>query len=106
MEEAFSSSDPNDMSPRKSRKRKYSGDPAKEDEDEGIQPAKRTAHDVTERRYRTNLNDKFSVLRDSVPSLRVTSRGGRGEDTTENREELHGLAPAHNLSKGTVSSPR
>jgi hypothetical protein len=91
--EVLSSSDP-DMSPKESRKRKYFADSEREDEDEGIQPAKKTAHNMIEKRYRTNLNDKFAVLRDSVPSLGVTSRSGRGEDTTEDREELHGCGPA------------
>jgi hypothetical protein len=41
-------------------------------------------------------------LRDSVPSLRIMSKSARGEDTTEDREELHGLTPAHKLNKATV----
>ena len=101
--ETFSSPDPDEMSPKASRKRKYSANPKEDDKDEGYQPVKKTAHNMIEKRYRINLNDKFAVLRDSVPSLRVTSRNGRGEDTTEDREELHGLAPAQNLNKGTVS---
>ncbi|KAL5603729.1 hypothetical protein FOVSG1_006479 [Fusarium oxysporum f. sp. vasinfectum] len=92
--EVLSSSDHDDTSPKESRKRKYSADSEKEDEDEGIQPTKKTANNVIEKRYQTNLNDKFAVLRDSVPSLRVASRSGRGEDTTENREELHSCGPA------------
>jgi hypothetical protein len=41
-------------------------------------------------------------LRDSVPSLRIMTKSARGEDTTEDREELHGLTPAHKLNKATV----
>ncbi|KAF3761309.1 hypothetical protein M406DRAFT_357688, partial [Cryphonectria parasitica EP155] len=59
---------------------------------------------MIEKRYRTNLNDKIAALRDSVPSLRVLSKSARGEDTTEDREELHGLTPAHKLNKATVLS--
>ncbi|GKT57878.1 sterol regulatory element binding protein sre1 [Colletotrichum tofieldiae] len=40
----------------------------------------------------------------SVPSLRIMSKSARGEDTTEDREELHGLTPAHKLNKATVLS--
>ena len=58
---------------------------------------------MIEKRYRTNLNDKIAALRDSVPSLRIMSKSARGEDTTEDREELHGLTPAHKLNKATVS---
>lgn len=89
-----------------SRKRKSSADEDDLDDDEdedGQQPVKKTAHNMIEKRYRTNLNDKIAALRDSVPSLRVLSKSARGEDTTEDREELHGLTPAHKLNKATVS---
>jgi hypothetical protein len=88
-----------------SRKRKVSADPDEEDEeDEDGKPIKKTAHNMIEKRYRTNLNDKIAALRDSVPSLRIMSKSARGEDTTEDREELHGLTPAHKLNKATVLS--
>lgn len=88
-----------------SRKRKSSADEDDlddEDDEDGQQPVKKTAHNMIEKRYRTNLNDKIAALRDSVPSLRVLSKSARGEDTTEDREELHGLTPAHKLNKATV----
>lgn len=87
------------------RKRKSSADmdEEEEEEDESQQPVKKTAHNMIEKRYRTNLNDKIAALRDSVPSLRIMSKSARGEDTTEDREELHGLTPAHKLNKATVS---
>ncbi|KAI2633468.1 hypothetical protein GGS21DRAFT_539707 [Xylaria nigripes] len=75
-----------------------------EDEDESHQPVKKTAHNMIEKRYRTNLNDKIAALRDSVPSLRIMSKSARGEDTTVDREELQGLTPAHKLNKATVLS--
>ncbi|KAM0331584.1 hypothetical protein ACHAQA_003263 [Verticillium albo-atrum] len=89
-----------------SRKRKSSADAEDEEEelDEDNQPIKKTAHNMIEKRYRTNLNDKIAALRDSVPSLRIMSKSARGEDTTEDREELHGLTPAHKLNKATVLS--
>ncbi|KAI1100099.1 hypothetical protein F4804DRAFT_344995 [Jackrogersella minutella] len=88
------------------RKRKSSIDVDDDDDDDldGHQPVKKTAHNMIEKRYRTNLNDKIAALRDSVPSLRIMSKSARGEDTTEDREELHGLTPAHKLNKATVLS--
>ncbi|KAH7040274.1 uncharacterized protein B0I36DRAFT_371026 [Microdochium trichocladiopsis] len=89
------------------RKRKSSTDDEDEDEEDEFgnhQPVKKTAHNMIEKRYRTNLNDKIAALRDSVPSLRIMSKSARGEDTTEDREELQGLTPAHKLNKATVLS--
>ncbi|CAM1501947.1 Fc.00g039310.m01.CDS01 [Cosmosporella sp. VM-42] len=102
----LSSPDLAEMSSKASRKRKSSADPEDEEEEDedGNQPVKKTAHNMIEKRYRTNLNDKIAALRDSVPSLRIMSKSARGEDTTEDREELHGLTPAHKLNKATVLS--
>lgn len=102
-----SSPDGADPSRSNLRKRKSSADDDDDDDDEdddGTQPVKKTAHNMIEKRYRTNLNDKIAALRDSVPSLRIMSKSARGEDTTEDREELHGLTPAHKLNKATVLS--
>ncbi|KAI0477821.1 helix-loop-helix DNA-binding domain-containing protein [Xylariaceae sp. FL0804] len=90
-----------------SRKRKSSAEVDDDDDDDELDahhPVKKTAHNMIEKRYRTNLNDKIAALRDSVPSLRIMSKSARGEDTTEDREELHGLTPAHKLNKATVLS--
>ncbi|KAK1831090.1 sterol regulatory element-binding protein 1 [Podospora conica] len=88
-----------------SRKRKSSGEDDDDDDDDlDEHPVKKTAHNMIEKRYRTNLNDKIAALRDSVPSLRIMTKSARGEDTTEDREELHGLTPAHKLNKATVLS--
>ncbi|OLN96329.1 Sterol regulatory element-binding protein 1-like protein 2 [Colletotrichum chlorophyti] len=101
----LSSPDVADLSSKASRKRKSSADvDDEEDEDDENHPIKKTAHNMIEKRYRTNLNDKIAALRDSVPSLRIMSKSARGEDTTEDREELHGLTPAHKLNKATVLS--
>lgn len=61
-------------------------------------PMKKTSHNVIEKRYRNNLNDKIVELRNSVPSLRAkgASKGGKGT------EDLDGLTPAHKLNKATV----
>lgn len=78
---------------------------------------KKTAHNMIEKRYRTNLNDKIAALRDSVPSLRVmvhkleASQNGGGGSSEEAdgedmmwEEDLGGLAPAHKLNKATILS--
>ncbi|XMA11464.1 hypothetical protein WAI453_004255 [Rhynchosporium graminicola] len=96
---SMSSPEPND----RSRKRKSSVDVDDEEEDDSNPPVKKTAHNMIEKRYRTNLNDKIAALRDSVPSLRIMSKSARGEDTADDREELQGLTPAHKLNKATVS---
>ncbi|KAK4232538.1 hypothetical protein QBC38DRAFT_3588 [Podospora fimiseda] len=98
------SPDPGDLSKPNSRKRKSSAEVDEDDDDDDEHPVKKTAHNMIEKRYRTNLNDKIAALRDSVPSLRIMSKSARGEDTTEDREELHGLTPAHKLNKATVLS--
>jgi hypothetical protein len=88
------------------RKRKSSAELDDEDDEDspGHQhPVKKTAHNMIEKRYRTNLNDKIAALRDSVPSLRIMSKSARGEDTNDDREDLQGLTPAHKLNKATVS---
>lgn len=60
-------------------------------------PLKKTAHNMIEKRYRTNLNDKIAILRDSVPSLRVvTKKTSNGEEI---EEDLQGLTPASKLNK-------
>lgn len=72
--------------------RNQSGD-SQEDGDE--RPIKKTSHNVIEKRYRNNLNDKIVELRNSVPSLRATKKANGEED-------LEGLTPAHKLNKATV----
>ncbi|KAM5363218.1 hypothetical protein ACJZ2D_012109 [Fusarium nematophilum] len=71
-------------------------------------PPKKTAHNMIEKRYRTNLNDKIAALRDSVPALRVMvhrleQQGVEGVDD-DVEEDLGGLAPAHKLNKATILS--
>jgi hypothetical protein len=85
------------------RKRKSSIDEDDEGDDSppptssSSRPVKKTAHNMIEKRYRTNLNDKIAALRDSVPSLRVMSKkNSRGEEV---HEDLQGLTPAHKLNK-------
>ncbi|KAK1758304.1 helix-loop-helix DNA-binding domain-containing protein [Echria macrotheca] len=72
------------------------------------QPQKKTAHNMIEKRYRTNLNDKIAQLREAVPSLRSgASRFGNGlEDGDEGfmDEDFGGLAPVPKLNKATILS--
>lgn len=93
--------------PDASKKRKSSsedpdaGPPGKKDKQP---PPKKTAHNMIEKRYRTNLNDKIAALRDSVPSLRVMSRANGNGEEDDDPEDLEGLTPAHKLNKATVLS--
>ncbi|CAK4032018.1 Sterol regulatory element-binding 1 [Lecanosticta acicola] len=64
----------------------------------GDEPANKTSHNVIEKRYRNNLNDKIVELRNSVPSLRAMGRANVGKES----EDLEGLTPAHKLNKATV----
>jgi hypothetical protein len=86
-------------------------------------PPKKTAHNMIEKRYRTNLNMKIFDLRHAVPSLRVAERlisgavtlsqctvtgtygrglpGQKAEDGGP-IEDLEGLQPAAKLNKATV----
>ncbi|KAJ9618648.1 Clr6 histone deacetylase associated PHD protein-2 Cph2 [Taxawa tesnikishii (nom. ined.)] len=98
---------PEPVKKRAGRKRKSStedegkGSSVKDNEspDTGEPPVKKTSHNVIEKRYRNNLNDKIAELRDSVPSLRAMSRpNGDGDES----EDLEGLTPAHKLNKATV----
>ncbi|KAK0364933.1 Clr6 histone deacetylase associated PHD protein-2 Cph2 [Friedmanniomyces endolithicus] len=61
-------------------------------------PVKKTSHNVIEKRYRNNLNDKIVELRNAVPALRAMGRADNGGD----EEDLEGLTPAHKLNKATV----
>jgi hypothetical protein len=84
------------------------------------QAPKKTAHNMIEKRYRTNLNDKIAALRDSVPALRVMvhklehqGSDDEGDDDImgaalmqrgPHDEDLGGLEPAHKLNKATILS--
>ncbi|KAL4920653.1 hypothetical protein BDW62DRAFT_162124 [Aspergillus aurantiobrunneus] len=63
-------------------------------------PAKKRAHNVIEKRYRANLNDKIAELRDSVPSLRAFK--GRGAPVEDDDGE--GVTPAGKLNKASILS--
>nr|AIN46816.1 HLH transcriptional factor [Penicillium digitatum] len=90
-----------------SRKRKTSSDDDATIMTEPVQPgkkmpAKKRAHNVIEKRYRANLNDKIAELRDSVPSLRLNKNpnGGSADDD----EETEGANAANKLNKASILS--
>ncbi|ODQ80108.1 hypothetical protein BABINDRAFT_21863, partial [Babjeviella inositovora NRRL Y-12698] len=78
----------------------------------------KSSHNVIEKRYRNNINDKINYLRDSVPTLRylVIKQEAEEEyqqqhrnasiDTTNAGMEpdinLEGLKPAKKLNKATI----
>ncbi|KAI9367242.1 hypothetical protein BJX61DRAFT_547675 [Aspergillus egyptiacus] len=64
-------------------------------------PSKKRAHNVIEKRYRANLNEKIAELRDSVPSLRVT-KGSKA--ATIDDEDAEGVMPANKLNKASILS--
>ncbi|ANB15456.1 Hms1p [Sugiyamaella lignohabitans] len=57
----------------------------------------KTSHNMIEKRYRTNINDKIQALRDCVPSLCYALDGNQG-----GKEDLEGLVPANKLNKATI----
>jgi hypothetical protein len=97
------SSSPESSSQRNSKKRKSSTENDEGQTREG-KPVKKTAHNVIEKKYRNNLNDKIVALRDSVPSLRIKAQPIQGTGKKVQQADLDGLTPAHKLNKGTVLS--
>ncbi|KAF7713751.1 Basic-region helix-loop-helix (bHLH) transcription factor [Penicillium ucsense] len=65
-------------------------------------PAKKRAHNVIEKRYRANLNEKIAELRDSVPSLRAL-KNATG-DSNDDEDEPDGNTPANKLNKASILS--
>ncbi|RMZ84940.1 hypothetical protein DV738_g444, partial [Chaetothyriales sp. CBS 135597] len=67
-------------------------------------PAKRRPHNIIEKRYRANLNEKIAELRDSVPSLRLAKKAKAkdGSDDTDGDDDLNGLTPSNKLNKASI----
>lgn len=61
-------------------------------------------HNVIEKRYRANLNEKIAELRDSVPALRILkkSKAKREGVASSGEEDLDGLAPSNKLNKASI----
>ncbi|EXJ89112.1 hypothetical protein A1O3_02176 [Capronia epimyces CBS 606.96] len=69
-----------------------------------IPAAKKRPHNVIEKRYRANLNEKIAELRDSVPSLRNTKKA-RSQDASNgdsDEDDLDGLTPSNKLNKASI----
>ena len=65
--------------------------------------SKKRPHNVIEKRYRANLNEKIAELRDSVPSLRVSKKTVQDADCgEEDEEDLDGLTPTNKLNKASI----
>ena len=66
--------------------------------------AKKRPHNIIEKRYRANLNEKIAELRDSVPSLRITkkSKGKEGSGADSEDEDLDGLTASNKLNKASI----
>ena len=67
-------------------------------------PAKKRPHNIVEKRYRANLNDKIAELRDSVPSLRIAKKAKTNDEAniSSGEEDLDGLTPGNKLNKASV----
>lgn len=64
---------------------------------------KKTSHNVIEKKYRLNINDKISQLRDIVPTISVTYKELL-KIPIEQQDiiDLDGLEPTHKLNKGSI----
>lgn len=57
----------------------------------------KNSHNMIEKKYRTNINSKISMLRDAVPALRIAA-GSKDISIAD----LEGLSPASKLNKASV----
>lgn len=71
-----------DKGKEKEKEREKEREKEKEKEKEKPKTGDRTAHNDIERKYRTNLKDRISELRDAVPALHSIAEDGEDEDST------------------------
>src|SRR5277367_5875334 len=71
--------------------------------DDSKPASKKRPHNVIEKRYRANLNEKIAELRDSVPSLRVSKKAVQDAASGEEDEgDFDGLTPTNKLNKASI----
>jgi len=63
-----------------------------------LSPKHQTAHNMIEKRYRNNLNNKIAALRDSVPSLRIATKKNY-DDRDSAESDLDGQNQPRKLNK-------
>ncbi|MCJ1289611.1 hypothetical protein MMC34_001144 [Xylographa carneopallida] len=66
---------------------------------------KKTSHNVIEKRYRSNLNDRIAMLRDSIPVLRASAQRASAKDGSsdiEDSRDIDGPTSKVKLNKATV----
>ncbi|KAI5301269.1 hypothetical protein KEM55_007055, partial [Ascosphaera atra] len=77
-----------------------------------VLPSKKRSHNVIEKRYRANLNEKIAELRDSVPSLRVIARqrsraglaGSPHSDGNDAENDEYAIGAGGKLNKASILS--
>ena len=68
-------------------------------------PRAKSLHNLIEQRYRNKINDRFELLQECVPTLRVVARKLKKEEDEDEEllpPDLEGLEPARKISKGTI----
>ncbi|QLQ81565.1 hypothetical protein HG537_0F03260 [Torulaspora globosa] len=69
----------------------------------GKKRKEKVSHNIIEKKYRTNINDKIFQLREIVPTLRFAYKNCRGMPIlAQDAEELDGLEPARKLNKASI----
>ena len=54
-------------------------------------PAERVSHNITEKEYRSTLNDKFAALKARVPNLKSKTRCTKGEIKSQTTKYIRSL---------------
>lgn len=69
----------------------------------GKKRKEKTSHNVIEKKYRTNINDKIFQLREIVPTLRFAYKRYSGMPIlSQDADDLDGLEPARKLNKASI----
>ncbi|QLL30831.1 hypothetical protein HG536_0A06460 [Torulaspora globosa] len=69
----------------------------------GKKRKEKISHNIIEKKYRTNINDKIFQLREIVPTLRFAHKNCRGMPIlAQDAEDLDGLEPARKLNKVSI----